>query len=102
MHGFECLVHMVNTIKGCPIFSWLISIRPWAFLFNITIIQAYAPTSNDDYEAVEDFYKEQKAIEQTSNKGSYDIQVDQNANAGRDAYMKRKYLDNNVTQRQTT
>jgi hypothetical protein len=46
-HGVGFLVHKdsVNTVMGCrPVSSRLITIRLRATPFNITIIQAYAPT----------------------------------------------------------
>ena len=46
-HGVGFLVHkdIVNTIMGCrPVSSRLITIRLRAVPFNITIVQAYAPT----------------------------------------------------------
>ena len=48
-HGVGFLVHkdIVNTVMGCrPGFSRLILLR--AVPFNITIVQAYAPTSDYD------------------------------------------------------
>ena len=58
-HGVGFLVHkdMVNTAMGCrPVSSRLITIRLRAVLFNITIVQAYAPTSDYDDNEVEEFY----------------------------------------------
>ena len=46
-HGIGFLVHkdMVNTVMGCrPVSSRLITIRLRAVPFNITIVQAYAPS----------------------------------------------------------
>ena len=63
-HGVGFLVHkdIVNTVMGCrPVSSRLITIRLRAVPFNITIVQAYAPTSD------------------------YDVQGDRNAKVGRDA-----------------
>ena len=48
-HGIGFLVHkdIVNTVMGCrPVSSRLITIRLRAVPFNITIVQAYAPTSD--------------------------------------------------------
>ena len=50
-HGVGFHVHkdIVNTVMGCrPVSSRLITIRLRAVLFNITIVQAYAPTSDYD------------------------------------------------------
>ena len=47
-HGVGFLVQkdIVNTVMGClPVFSRFITIRLRAVPFNITIVQAYAPTS---------------------------------------------------------
>ena len=56
-HGVGFLVHkdIVNTDMGClPISSRFITIRPMAVPFNITIVQAYAPTSDyNEKEATE-------------------------------------------------
>ena len=46
--GVGFLVHkdIVNTVTGCrPVSSRLITMRLWAVPFNITVGQAYAPTS---------------------------------------------------------
>ena len=48
-HGGGFLVHkdIVNTVMGChPVSSRPITIRLRAVPFNITIVQAYAPTSD--------------------------------------------------------
>ena len=58
-HDVGFLVHkdIVNTIMGCrPVSSRLISIRQWAVPFNITVVQAYAPTSDYDDNEVEECY----------------------------------------------
>ena len=50
-HGVGFIVHrdIVNAVMGCrPVFSWLITIRLRAVPFNITIVQAHAPTSDYD------------------------------------------------------
>ena len=59
----------MNTVVGCrPISSRLIVIRLRASVFNITIIQAYAPTSDYDDDAVEDFYDRLQEILDQSRK----------------------------------
>ena len=71
VHGVGFLVHkdIVNTVVGCrPISSRLIVIRLRASVFNITIIQAYAPTSDYDDDAVEDFYDRLQEILDQSRK----------------------------------
>ena len=71
--GVGFLVHKdtVNTVMGCrPVSSTLITICPRAVHFNITIVQAYAPTSDYDDNVVEEFYDQlQNVIDQTPKKG---------------------------------
>ena len=90
--GVGFLIHK-NTVKcvmGCrPISSRLITIRLRATPFNITIIQAYAPTSDydDDDDDVEDFYEQlQEVLDQTPKKDILVVQGDWNAKIGEDAY----------------
>ena len=57
-HGVEFLVHkdIVNTVMGCrPVSSRLITIRLRAIPFNITIVQAYAPSLDYDENEIEQF-----------------------------------------------
>ena len=72
-HGVGFLVHgdIVKTVMGCrPVSTRLITIRPRAVPFNITIIQVYAPTSEyDDYEIEEFCDQLQSVIDQTPEKG---------------------------------
>ncbi|XP_012934855.1 uncharacterized protein LOC106011070, partial [Aplysia californica] len=77
---------------GCrPISSRLITIRLRAVPFNITIIQAYAPTSNYDEQAVKGFYDQiQEVIDQTPKKDIIVVQGDWNAKVGKDAYKNWK------------
>ena len=71
-HGVRFLVHkdIENTVMGCrPVSSRLITIRMRAFLFNITIVQAYAPTSDyNDNEIGESYDQLQNVIDQTPKK----------------------------------
>ena len=71
-HGVGFLIHKdtVNTIMGCrPVSSRLITIRLKASPFNITVIQAYAPTTDYDDDEIEDFYDQlQKVIGQAPKK----------------------------------
>ena len=56
-HGTGFLVHkdIMNTVMGChPVSSRLITIRLRAVSSNITIIQAYAPSSDDDDNEIEE------------------------------------------------
>ena len=67
-HGVGFLVHkqIVNTVMGChPVSSKLITIRLRAVPFNITIVQAYAPTSDYDNKIEEFYYQRQNVIDQT-------------------------------------
>ena len=69
-HGVGFLAHkdIVNTKIGCrPVSSRLITIRLRAVPFNITIVRAYAPTSDYDDKKIEEFYEKlQNVIDQTS------------------------------------
>ncbi|KAK3871096.1 hypothetical protein Pcinc_023742 [Petrolisthes cinctipes] len=89
IHGVGFLVNKTikNTLMGCqPVSSRLITIRLRAKPFNITVIQAYAPTKDYDDEYVEDFYSQiQDIINKTDNKDILIIQGDWNAKVGRDA-----------------
>ena len=66
-HGVGFLVHndIVNTVMGCrPVSSRLIIIHLRAVPFNITIVQAYAPTSDHYDDEIEEFYDQvQNAID---------------------------------------
>ena len=62
------------------------TIRLRASPFNITIIQAYAPTTDHDDEEIEDFYDQlQEIIDQTPKKDIIVVQGDWNAKVGEDA-----------------
>ena len=71
-HGVGFLVHknIVNTVVGCrPVSSRLITIRLRAVPFNITIVQVYAPTSDNDNNEIEKFYGQpQNVIDQPPKK----------------------------------
>ena len=68
-----------------PVSSWLITICLKASRFNITIIQAYAPTTDYDNDT-EDFYDQlQEVIDQTPKKDILVVQGDWNAKIGEDA-----------------
>ena len=60
----------VNTVMGCrPVSSRPITFRLRAVPFNITIVQAYAPTSDYDDNEIEEFYDQlQNVIDQTPKK----------------------------------
>ena len=71
-HGVGFLVHkdIVNTVMECrPVSSRLITIRLRAVPFNITIVQACAPTSDYDDNETEEFYDQlQNVIDRTPKK----------------------------------
>ncbi|XP_005096724.1 craniofacial development protein 2-like [Aplysia californica] len=94
MNGVGVFIHkdIVNTVMGCrPISSRLITIRFRAVPFNITIIQAYAPTSDYDEQAVEGFYDQiQEVIDQTPKKYIIVVQGDWNAKVEKDVYKNWK------------
>ena len=69
---------IVNTVMGCrPVSSRLITIRPRAVPFNITIVQACAQTSDYDDDKIEEFYDQlQNVIDQTTKKDILLVQGD--------------------------
>ena len=85
--GVGFLVHndIVNTVIGCrTVSSRLIVIRLRASPFNITIIQAYAPTSDYDDDAVEVFYDHlQEILDQSPKKDILVVLGDWNAKSRR-------------------
>ena len=88
-HGVGFLVDkdIVNTVMGCrPVSSRLITIRLRALPFNITIVQAYTPTSDCDDNKIEEFCDHiQDVIDQTPKKDILVVQGDLNAKVGKDA-----------------
>ena len=88
-HGVGFLIHKdtVNAIMGCrPVSSRLITIRLKASPFNITIIQAHAPTTDYDDDYIEDFYDQlQEVIDQAQKKDILEVQGDCSAKIGEDA-----------------
>ena len=85
--GFLVIKDIVNTVMGCrPVSSRLFTIRLRAVPFNITIVQAYAPTSDYDDREITEFYDQvQNVIDQTPKKDILGVQGDWNAEVGRDA-----------------
>ena len=83
----------MNTVMGCqPISSRLITIRLRATPFNITIMQAYAPTTDYDDEKIEGFYEQlQEVVDQIPKKDILIVQGDWNAKVGKDACKNWKY-----------
>ena len=88
-HGVGFLIHKdtANAIMGCqPVSSRLITICLKASPFNITIIQAYAKTTEYDDDDTEDFYDQlQEVIDQAPKKDILVVQGDWNAKTGEDA-----------------
>ena len=73
-------------VMGClPVSSRLITIRLRAVPFNITIVQAYTPTSDYDDNKIEFYEQLQDVIDQTPKKDILVVQGDWNAKVGRDA-----------------
>ena len=81
-HGVGFLVHkdIVNTIMGCrPVTSRFITIRLRAVPFTITIVQAYAPTSDYNDNKIEELYDQlQNVIDKTPKKDILVVQGDWN------------------------
>ena len=73
-----------NTVLGCSLKNdRMISVRFQGKPFNITVIQAYAPTSNAEEAEVEQFYEDlQDLLELTSKKDVLFIIGDGNAKVG--------------------
>ena len=88
-HGVGFLVHkdIVNTVMECrPVSSRLIAIHLRAVSFNITIVQAYAPTSDYDDNKIEELYDQlQNVIDQTPKKDILVVRGDWNAKLGKHA-----------------
>ena len=73
-HGVGFLVHedIVNIVSGCrPVSSRLITIRLRAVPFNITMIQAYAQTSDYDDNEIEEFYDQPQNVTDQTPKRTY-------------------------------
>ena len=69
-----------------PVSSRLITIRLRAVPFNITIVQAYAPTSDYDDNEIKEFYDQlQNVIDQTPTKDILVVLGDWNAKVGKGA-----------------
>ena len=67
-----------NAVAGCNLKNYrMISVRFQGKPFNITVIQVYAPTSNDEEPEVEWFYEDrQDLLELTPKKGVLYVIVD--------------------------
>ena len=86
--GFLVNKDVRNSVMSCqPISSRIITIRLKASPLNISIIQAYAPTSDYSDEAIEDFYSQlQDVLARVPKKDFVIVQGDWNAKIGSDAY----------------
>ena len=87
-HVVEFLVHkdIVNTVMGFrPVSSRLMVINPRAVPVNITVVQAYAPTSDYDDKEIEFCDQVWNAIDQTPKKDIPVVEGDWNAKVGKDA-----------------
>ena len=86
-HGIEFIVHKV--------FRRLITIHLRAVPCNITVAQAYAPTSDYDDSEIEEFYDQlENVIDQKLKKNILVVQGDLNAKEGKDAYETGKAFTN--------
>ena len=77
----------MNTVMGClPVSSRFVTIRLRAVPFNITIVQAYVPTSDYGDNKIEEFCDHlQNAVDQTPKNDILVLQGDWNAKVGKDA-----------------
>ena len=88
MHGVGFLVHKesLTYVMGCkPISSRVITIRLRAKPFNMTLIQAYAPTTDKSDAEVEEFYEQlQKAYDEVPKGDIVIVLGDWNSKVGTD------------------
>ena len=86
--GFLVNKNIGNSVMSCqPISSRIICMRLRATPFNISIVQAYAPTSDYSDEAIEDFYSQlQEVLVKIPKKDFLVVQGDWNAKIGSDAH----------------
>ena len=89
-HGVGFLVNkdITNSVMSCqPISSRIITMRLKASPLNLSIIQAYAPTSDYSDEAIEDLYSQlQDVLGKVPKKDFLIVQGDWNAKIGADAH----------------
>ena len=85
--GFLEHKDIVKSVIGCrPNSSRFMTVRLRAIIFNITIIQVYAPTSSYDESEVDEFYRELRSpFDQTPKQNILVVQGDWNAKVGEDA-----------------
>ena len=85
-HGVAIMVNkrVQNAVLGCNLKNdRMISVRFQGKPFNITVIQAYAPTSNAEEAEIEWFYEDlQDLLELTPKKDVFSIIGDRNAKVG--------------------
>ena len=81
-----------NAVLGCSLKNnRMISVRFQGKPFNITVIQAYAPTSNAEEAEVERFYEDlQDLLELTLKKDVLFIKGGWNAKVGRNTWSNRQ------------
>ena len=82
--AFMVNTRVQNAVAGCNLKNYrMISVRFQGKPFNITVIQIYAPTSNEEEAEIERFYEDWKdLLELTSKKDVLCILVDWNAKVG--------------------
>ena len=78
------MIGIMNTVMECfPLSSRLITICLGAVPFNITVVQAYAPTSDYNDNKIEEFYDQlQNVIDPTPKKDILVVQGDWSAKSG--------------------
>ena len=82
--GFLVRKDTLNTIMECrPVSSRLIIIRLRAVPFNITVVQAYAPTSDYDDNEIEEFYDQLRNVIDQTPKDILVLQGDWNIKVGK-------------------
>ena len=70
---------------GCrSVSSGLITIRPRAVSFSITVVQEYAPTSGYDDNEIEEFYGQVQNVIDRKSKDSLVVQGNWNEKVGKD------------------
>ena len=98
VHGIGFLVNKnaKNSVPGCPpISKRIITIHLRAAPFNITVVQAYGPTTEYDNEQVEEFYSQlQDSFDKVEKKDLLIIQGDWNAKVREDAMKNEELLWN--------
>ena len=101
--GFLVNKEIVNCVISCqPISSRIMTLRLNATPLNITIIQAYAPTSDYDDDFVDQFYEQiQEVLDKVPKKDYLIVQGDWNAKIGQDAHRDWKGICGACTNAET-